>query len=180
MDETCMQHGLDWEPEVDPTGWLASEKFNGCRAYWDGTTLWSRGGIAIAIPQAWRDALPRGIALDGEIYDDLDGLTRCTAAVRWGRFTPTMTYRVFDVPDAPGPWSYRLQTAWAHENAIIHTVTWWEIRDTEHLRASLESIHNLGGEGLMLRHPDIPPTPGRTDQLLKVKYAHQFNTLGLA
>ena len=28
----------------DPTGWLMSEKLNGVRCYWDGSTLYTRNG----------------------------------------------------------------------------------------------------------------------------------------
>lgn len=176
MNETDMQHGLDWGPEVDPTGWLASEKFNGCRAYWDGQTLWSRGGIAIRIPPAWQAALPQGIPLDGEVYDGPNGLTRCTSAVRWGRFRDSMTYRVFDFPGSPLPWQDRISLAGQYAGPIIQPVAWWSTKSTDHLRRLMHEIQSRGGEGVMLRHPMITTAPGRTDQLLKAKYPFQLES----
>ena len=44
-----MMHGRDWHGE-DLAGWYLSEKLHGCRAYWDGAVLWSRGDLAIGIP----------------------------------------------------------------------------------------------------------------------------------
>lgn len=173
MDEQSMQHGLDWSPEVDLAGWWCSEKFNGCRAYWDGSTLWSRGGLAIALPDTWRQALPPGIHLDGEVYDGPDGLTRCTAAVRWGRFLPGMTYRVFDNPEAGHGVSWRMRLAevahvWAPGSAIVQPVEAWQVASTEAAMAALDAILAAGGEGLMLRHPALAYRAGRTPQMRKL------------
>lgn len=170
MDESAMQHGLDWEPDVDPTGWLASEKFNGCRAYWDGKTLWSRGGLVIALPEALRAALPSGMALDGELYDGPEGLARCVAAVRYGRFTPDMTYRVFDAPAAPGPWPERMRQVAEilRENPVAQAVDFWPVAGLEEAFTYLETVLARGGEGLILRHPDLLYRPGRTPGIRKL------------
>ena len=109
MNEKHMQHGEDWCGEMI-AGWIATEKFNGCRAYWDGVNLWSRGGIAAQIPQSWRDALPP-IPLDCELYDGIDGVYRCGAALRYGRFTGSMRLMVFDAPACVGPWVDRMDIA---------------------------------------------------------------------
>lgn len=175
MNESEMQHGLDWTPEIDPAGWLASEKFNGCRAYWDGKTLWSRGGLRIDLPESWQAALPRGRSLDGELYAGPTGLARCVGAVRWSRFTPDMTFRVFDMPESTLQWADRIIAAWTSANQIIRPVSWARIESIDHLRRHFRAIQARDGEGLMLRHPDIPATPGRTSLLLKVKYDFQFN-----
>lgn len=36
--------------EHDPSGWLMSEKLDGVRCFWNGTTLFSRNGIKIRAP----------------------------------------------------------------------------------------------------------------------------------
>ena len=66
MDETQMMHGRDWSGQ-DLAGWWLSEKLHGCRAYWDGSLMWSRGGCVVAVPKHWKTSLPQ-IALDGEIW----------------------------------------------------------------------------------------------------------------
>ena len=48
-------------------GWLASEKLDGVRAYWDGRNLLSRNGKIIATPGGWSAHFPP-FALDGELY----------------------------------------------------------------------------------------------------------------
>ena len=47
-------------------GWLASEKLDGVRAYWDGRNLRSRNGKILAAPEAWSAHFPP-FALDGEL-----------------------------------------------------------------------------------------------------------------
>jgi hypothetical protein len=47
-------------------GWSACQKLDGCRGYWDGTTMWSRSGRSIPLPREC-DELPR-MHLDREIF----------------------------------------------------------------------------------------------------------------
>ena len=65
MNESQMTLGTDYTPDVNPVGWLVSEKLNGCRAYWDGSQFWTRGGNVIAAPDWFIDGLP-AVHLDGE------------------------------------------------------------------------------------------------------------------
>ena len=48
-------------------GWLASEKLDGVRAYWDGRNLLSRNGKILAAPGGWSTHFPP-FSLDGELY----------------------------------------------------------------------------------------------------------------
>src|SRR5689334_22928654 len=42
----CLMHGREWNEEaaMDPTGWWISEKFDGIRAFWDGSYVYSKNG----------------------------------------------------------------------------------------------------------------------------------------
>lgn len=163
-----MQHAHDWNGQtVD--GWLASEKYDGVRGYWDGNTMWTRGGKAIELPESWRDALPAGIALDGEIYHGVDGQRRAASAVRYGRFIDGMIYRAFDAPGATGSWLDRL--AGIVENAIVVPVQAQTVAGIDEALDLMRAVQSAGGEGLMLRHPALPYAPGRTDKMLKLKTA---------
>lgn len=57
-----------------PVGWFVSEKFDGIRAIWDGSKFISRGSSASSpkvytyVPQFFKELMPPGIALDGEIW----------------------------------------------------------------------------------------------------------------
>ena len=48
-------------------GWLASEKLDGVRAYWDGENLLSRQGKKLNAPSSFTKNFPK-FALDGELY----------------------------------------------------------------------------------------------------------------
>lgn len=172
MNEQQMQHGTDWQGEQDLSGMLLAEKFNGCRAYWDGVTLWTRGGKAVALPAAWAASLP-AMALDAELYDGTDGLARCATALRLGRFTATMRLLVFDAPTAGGDYATRLQTAAAALAgcAWAATTPLTPCRDNAHAVALLRTVQARGGEGLMARRPELAYTPGRSADLLKIKTA---------
>jgi DNA ligase-1 len=56
-----------WEEKIDPAGWWMSEKLDGIRAYWSGTTLYSRNGNTFVAPDYWKKDLP-AVALDGELW----------------------------------------------------------------------------------------------------------------
>ena len=167
MNELHMQHGTDWQGQ-DLSGWYISEKFDGCRAFWDGQTLWSRGGIAIEIPDDWAEALPAGQMLDGELYFGVDGSRKCATAIRCGKFLEGMSYRVFDAPQETGGYVERLAAVEA--NAIVMPVSVRTAENSDDVLCEMRRIQERGGEGVMARHPGLGYQPGRTSQLLKVKY----------
>ena len=166
IDESSMQHGMHYAGQ-DVSGWIASEKFDGCRAFWDGQSLWSRGGIDIRIPDEWRDALPAGMPLDGEVYFGVDGQRKCASAIRYGRFLPGMRFMAFDAPNKPGNWSDRLGCI--PSNSIVAPVEFQKVENIHHALEMMKQVQAVGGEGLMLRHPDLDTVQGRTDRLLKLK-----------
>ena len=58
-DEAPVQLALEAPPDVDPRGWLISEKFDGVRAWWDGQVLRFRSGIVIEAPGWFSASLPK-------------------------------------------------------------------------------------------------------------------------
>jgi DNA ligase-1 len=181
MNTDHMQHGYTWHGQ-DVSGWIASEKYDGIRAYWDGETMWTRGGNAVPIPQEWRDALPAGVHLDGEIFAGYGQRKKAEWFARAGKYTEECTYRVFDAPSMPGCYADRMdyvEKVWNEDYTLeriggIPTarwsqVEWWTIDGIESARNDVAEIQAEGGEGLILRHPDLAYTPGRTDRLLKLK-----------
>lgn len=169
MDERDMQHGQDWCGQ-DLSGWHMSEKMDGARAYWDGATLWSRGGIACKIPAHWRQTLP-AIALDCELYDGIDGRYRCGAAIKTGKVTPSMRLVVFDAPTFAGDWPGRMQAARAAcaGSDLLVVLPWRVCASTADALAELSKVQARGGEGLMLRRRGLAYRPGRTADMVKVK-----------
>jgi len=62
-------------------GWLMSEKLDGVRCYWNGTTMFTRNGNKFYAPDWWVDQLPK-IALDGELWSTRDDFQKIVSIVR--------------------------------------------------------------------------------------------------
>lgn len=168
MNEKDMQHGFAYNGKP-VRGWIANEKYNGCRAYWDGFDMWTRGGFKVDLPDSWRAVLPAGIPLDGEVYDGVDGFYRSVSAVRYGRFTQSMRVMIFDSPSCPGQYVDRLTHAKEYEAGPLTVASSWKIKNLKDALNYLKGIISRGGEGLMLRNPKLKYTPGRTVEILKFK-----------
>lgn len=96
----------------DPSGWLMSEKLDGVRCFWNGTTLFSRNGIKIRAPLEWVEKMPP-IALDGELWTGRDDFHRAVTITihrehgmdDW----KDVKYMVFDAPMVAGTFEQRLE-----------------------------------------------------------------------
>ena len=163
-----MQHGVTWTDE-DVSGYLATEKYDGCRGYWDGSNMWTRGGHRVKLPESWREALPAGVHLDGEVYDGIDGLYRCGSAVKFGRFRESMRFMVFDCPQSMGPYDDRLDYARRFQGGPINVVRCVRVSGLPEALTMLREIKSRGGEGLILRDRRLRCTPGRNPKILKLK-----------
>ena len=168
MNEKGMQHGRNWNGHKI-NGYIATEKYDGCRAFWDGENLWSRGGIKINLPDSWRAVLPLGIPLDGEIYDGIDGLYRCGAAIKYGNFTASMRFMIFDCPTAEGDYPTRLEFSAKYTGGPLQVISYRCVKRLSDVKLLLVEVLQRGGEGLMLRNPKLKYAPGRTAELLKFK-----------
>lgn len=164
-----------WNESVDPSDWWLSEKLDGVRAYWDGTRFLSRNGNPYFAPEWFTAGLPN-MPLDGELWIGRKQFQQTVAVVRrqnggdaWRR----VRYVVFDAPRVDGPFMARLcqlhllvrpdMTPFAE--VLRQTIC----RDRRHLAVELAQIEELGGEGVMLRHPDALYVPARSATLLKLK-----------
>ncbi|MGA9780046.1 MAG: hypothetical protein WBS33_17435 [Verrucomicrobiia bacterium] len=95
MNESQLTLGTDYTPDIDPTGWPASEKMHGCRAYWDGSQFWTRGGNVIATPDWFTDGLP-GVPLDGEIWAGRGRFEEARCAGQYGHWTRRCRFVAFE------------------------------------------------------------------------------------
>lgn len=111
MAKEIVQLAHNYDPKKHKIlGWLASEKLDGMRAFWDGgvtrgkpkasvpwaktdkdarykvppisTGLWSRLGNVINAPDWWLDQLPKSIPLDGELYTTRSSREALMSAVK--------------------------------------------------------------------------------------------------
>ena len=165
--------------DMDPTGYLVSEKFDGVRAIWDGRGLRFRSGRPIAAPawftKGWPDA-----ALDGELWGGRGRFDVTSASAR--RLVPDDTewrglrLMVFDLPSAAGSFAQRaarIETlVRASASSVLVTVDQQVMADRAALQQRLDSVVRGGGEGLVLHRADAPWAPGRSTAVLKLKPLH--------
>ena len=162
--------------DLDPAGYLVSEKYDGVRGYWDGHQLWFRSGLPVAAPAWFTAALPP-TALDGELWMARGRFEALVGAVR--RTQPLDTewrqirFMVFELPGAPGPFVER--AAALHEllagrlQGPAEAVPQAVLPDRIALRKRLASVVTGGGEGLMLHRADARFVSGRSPAVLKLK-----------
>ena len=165
-----------WSDGVDPAPYLVSEKYDGVRGHWDGTTLRFRSGRAVPAPAWFTARLPR-LALDGELwlgrgrFDELSGIVRRQAPVdaEWRR----VRFMVFELPEAAGSFAGRA----ARIDAIVRHAGWPQLMAAEQthvthrdaLRERLAATVARGGEGLVLHLAAAPYRGGRSDVMMKLK-----------
>ena len=158
------------------SGWLASEKLDGVRAYWDGENLLSRQGKKLNAPLSFTKNFPK-FALDGELYAKGLKFEEIQATVMdklpdekaWSR----LKFHVFDVSEASGGLLDRLEVLAKflknepNDNLII--VKQIKMRDNVHFLKFTKDIIARGGEGAVVREPNAPYEQKRSKNALKFK-----------
>ncbi|MBI2376157.1 MAG: DNA ligase [Deltaproteobacteria bacterium] len=164
-----------WETHIDLTGWWMSEKLDGVRAYWNGETFVSRLGNAYRAPPWFTEGLPP-TPLDGELWCGRKQFQRTVSIVR--RFDESdewkkVRYLVFDAPGFEAPFEGRLdeihRVVGGASNRYTEAHPHERCRGIDHVKAELDRVEELGGEGLMMRKPGSAYQIGRSSTLLKVK-----------
>jgi DNA ligase-1 len=165
-----------WDNAQELAGWWLSEKLDGVRAYWDGTSLISRLGNRFHAPPWFLEGLPPDIPLDGELWIGRKAFQRTVGIVRRQDQTELwkeVRYIAFDAPGVDATFEGRLAAIRAHVlrrrppylSAHEHAMC----AGLDHLRAELARVEALGGEGLMVRRPESRYEVGRSLTLLKIK-----------
>jgi DNA ligase-1 len=161
--------------DIDPAGFLVSEKFDGVRAVWDGSTMRFRSGQTMTLPAWFAAGLPRH-ALDGELWLGRGRFEALSARVR--RVEPNerewrdVRYMLFDTPIGALPFSARLERLATLEPrlpATVEVAPQWRVGDRAELERALVRTVGAGGEGLMLHDAAALYLPGRSEALLKMK-----------
>jgi DNA ligase-1 len=170
-----------WDDSKDPTGYWMSEKLDGVRGYWTGSSFYSRQGNSFPAPKWFTKDLPKE-PLDGELWCGR-ALFQKTLSIVKGQKTSTVddwkyvTYLVFDAPKHGG--KYEDRVAWLNktikkdkETTYAAVVGIQKCEGAKHLKTTLQAVLKKGGEGIMLRQPGSLYENCRSDTLLKVKYFH--------
>jgi DNA ligase-1 len=151
----------DMEPGVDVSGWLASEKFEGCRAIWTGSELLGRAGRRFHAPASFIADLPEGVALDGELWAGRGKRHRVIASIQSGEWDP-LWLMVFDAPHAPGGFAERIRfaetTVALSRSAVV--VPQVPVSGLRHVREIARRISRSGGGGVVVRNPAGLHLPG--------------------
>ncbi len=165
-----------YRDQVDVTHYLVSEKLDGVRAIWDGSTLRFRSGKEINAPRWFVDGLPKR-PLDGELWIARGKFERLSGIVRkdfpddngWRQ----VRYMIFELPGAPGTFRERAE---AMRKIVRQTNIPWlreieqfSVVDRNSLQKRMNEVVKAGGEGLMLHRADALYETGRSDTLLKMK-----------
>jgi DNA ligase 1 len=161
---------------INPADYLVSEKLDGVRALWDGSTLRFRSGRSINAPAWFTARLPR-TPLDGELwmgrgqFDVLSGSVRKAQPIdtEWQQ----VKYMVFELPAGTGTFEQRATqlidvvktAAWPPLQAVAQ----FRLANHAALQARLKTVTAAGAEGLMLHLASAQVTTGRSDVLLKLK-----------
>jgi len=159
-----MMHGKDYDGG-DVTGWHVSEKMDGCRAYWDGLTLYTKEGNTINAPHI-TETLPAGVHLDGEIWAGRGQFEAARLFTQYGKNPDRVQFVAFDAPGAAGDWPQRLQAAQAHG---VQTVKAWRVESLAQLLQDTARMIGEGAEGVMVRLPGRPYKPCRSRLIMKIK-----------
>jgi DNA ligase-1 len=164
-----------YEDQVEVTGWLMSEKLDGVRGYWDGTTLLSKNGNRLHPPEEFLENCPP-FPIEGEIWGGRETFQETVSTVAkkkphdgWLK----LRLGIFDVPEAPGSFEERIVLAeeWfeKHPSEYAFVIVQSSVLSRSHMLEELYRIEALGGEGLIVRNPAAHYTDGRSLEVLKVK-----------
>jgi DNA ligase-1 len=177
-----------WQPGQSPNDYLVSEKFDGVRAYWDGTRLRLRGGGQVAAPAWFTAGLPYRQPLDGELwmgygrFDEVSGAVRRQQAQdeAWRH----IRYQVFELPEAVGSFAARYERLCSlkarPELCSLQVVEQRRVADAAALDRWLMDVVAAGGEGLVLHRADAPYLTGRQQVLAKYKPVQDGEAIVLA
>ncbi len=165
-----------YRDQIDVTRYFVSEKLDGVRAIWDGSTLRFRSGKEINAPRWFIEGLPKR-PLDGELWIARGTFERLSGIVRkdvpddneWRQ----VRYMIFELPGAPGTFRERAEAireiARQANTPWLREIEQFSVVDRNSLKKRLREIVKAGGEGLMLHRADAIYATGRSDTLLKMK-----------
>jgi DNA ligase-1 len=177
----------------NPTGWWASEKWDGYRAIWDGSKFISRNGHDFNVPIWFSALMPPNVALDGELWVGRGSYEKCglfrkktIRDIEW--IEGNVQFNVFDIPSLNKPFEERmialqklvetrcscvsqlkLPKGITNIRCPLYFTPQIKITSAVHLDNMFNKVVEQGGEGLMIRQPGSLYEKSRSSTLLKYK-----------
>lgn len=163
------------ESTVQLDDFLVSEKLDGVRGYWDGSSMRSRSGRKINLPDWFTKGFP-DYPVDGELWIGRNQFEQVSAIIRKTHATKAqwqqVKFMVFDLPGETSHFAKRYQKALAELSDIstyIEVIPQFSVRDKLTLDRRLSDIIENNGEGLMLHRKTALYQVGRTGDIVKLK-----------
>lgn len=164
-----------YKDDINVTGWVMSEKYDGVRAIWDGQKLVSRSGKVFTSPSWFTKDFPP-FALDGELWSkrgDFENIVSIVNTKDSGSAWKALRYMVFEVPKQEGSLDERLKVLETylteHENTRIKIIEQIKVNDTKEVKVYFDKLREVGAEGIVLRNPSLSYYVGRKKDALKHK-----------
>jgi DNA ligase-1 len=154
--------------------WI-SEKLDGIRARWNGSTLITRNANIIYTPAWFVKDFPQQ-TLDGELWLTQNNFEQTASIVL--RKTPNegwknIKFMLFDLPEHKGNFSQRLTELQVLVDAVagpnLQVIPQFKLANQSQLMLKLDELVAQGAEGLMLHHHAAYYQDGRSANLLKLK-----------
>lgn len=164
-----------YSQQLDVSGWVMSEKYDGVRGYWDGHQLLSKSGRKFYPPREFVQGLPP-FPVEGELWLGRGTFEKTVSTVNKQYPHPgwlQLKFAIFDVPRSSQGFLDRIKKArqWfaEHPSPYAFVISQIPVTEDAHLQRELQRIEELGGEGLIVRKPDGLYKVGRSMEILKVK-----------
>ena len=153
----------------DPAGYWMSEKLDGVRAIWNGKDFISRNGKVFNAPPWFRKGMPRGVMLDGELWQGRGKFQSTVGAVRSKRGDwQDIKYMVFDLVDSAAYEDRREALTSLTLPYHCQVLEQTRCKGMLHLLDFEGHVLGKGGEGVILRKPQSKYEHRRSSSLLKV------------
>jgi len=164
-----------YKDDMNVTGWVMSEKYDGVRAYWDGQKLISRSGKVFSPPEHFTKDFP-SFVLDGELWSkrgEFENIVSIVNSKDAGSRWNVLSFMVFEVPEQKGDLFQRLQVLDNYLEKRPHTkiklIKQTSITKHNEVKKYFEKLTKKGAEGIVVRNPALSYYVGRKKDALKYK-----------
>jgi DNA ligase-1 len=164
-----------YQDDIVVSDYWISEKLDGIRARWNGSSLVTRNNNKIHAPAWFVKNFPQQ-TLDGELWLARNSFEKTASIVL--RDTPnedwrTIKFMLFDLPEHKGNFTQRLIEMYSLADTFASTnvqvIPQFKLANRNQLMLKLDELVAQGAEGLMLHHKAAYYEDGRTTKLLKLK-----------